>query len=99
MTWNGIAGFFAFITWCSVVSPADQSDLPKDVDALVVKGVDLTLRQEYARADSVFQVVVTSYPQHPVGYLYRAAVVQAKSIDYLDPVDFTVFDSLLEQGK
>jgi tetratricopeptide (TPR) repeat protein len=76
-----------------------QLRLPKEINVLVLEGVDLILKQEYERADSVFTTVSSKYPHHPIGYLYKAAVLQARSIDYLDPIDFAVFDSLLSIGS
>jgi len=73
--------------------------LPADLNALVREGIDFTLRQEYDRADSVFKEVVAKYPKDPIGYLYSAAVMQAKSIDYLDPLNFDAFDSLLARAE
>ncbi len=69
------------------------------LNALVSQGIDLTLRQEYERADSVFRIVSRAYPDLPYGSLYRAAVLEAKSIDYLDPLDFPVFDSLVAEAN
>lgn len=66
---------------------------------MVSKGIDLTLKQEYDSADSIFVVVSKLYPDQPYGSLYRAAVLEAKSIDYLDPLDFGKFDSLVSQAR
>jgi tetratricopeptide (TPR) repeat protein len=78
---------------------AEESRTPEHLNALITEGIDFTLRQEYDRADSVFRIVVDYYPNHPLGYLYRAAVMETKSMDYLDPLDFTTFDSLLAVAK
>lgn len=78
---------------------AEESGTPEYLRTLITKGVDFTLRQEYDRADSVFRSAVEYFPNHPLGYLYRAAVMETKSMDYLDPLDFTTFDSLLALAK
>ncbi len=77
----------------------EEPRTPEGLSVLVSEGVDLTLKQQYGQADSVFQVVSRMYPSHPFGSLYRAAVMEAKSIDYLDPLDFATFDSLVLQAK
>ena len=66
--------------------------------ALVLQGVDLILLQEYSRADSVFKLIAERYPDHPAGYLYQAAVIQARSIDFETPMEQAPFDSLLDVG-
>src|SRR5512140_332401 len=76
-----------------------ETSIPTDLDALITEGVDLTLKQDYVHADSVFRQAIVKYPHHPMGYLYRAAVMQTISMDYLDPLDFSPFDSLLVTAK
>jgi tetratricopeptide (TPR) repeat protein len=74
---------------------ADGPGVPSELNALISEGIDLTLKQEYDRADSVFRIATMRYPDHPLGYLYKAAVMETKSMDYLDPLDFSRYDSLL----
>ena len=76
-----------------------QWKLDPSLHALVVSGIDLILEQEYHRADSLFTVVTSRYPEHPAGYLYRAAVMQAYSMDFDVPIEEAKFDSLLINGK
>lgn len=67
--------------------------------SLIIGGIDLILKQEYERADSLFDDVISRYPDHPSGYLYRAAVMQAYAIDFDMPIEQEKFDSLLECGR
>ena len=69
------------------------------IHPLVVSGIDCILKQEYNRADSIFNVVSNRYPDNPVGYLYRAAVMQAYNIDFDVPIEHGKFDSLLLGGR
>jgi tetratricopeptide (TPR) repeat protein len=82
----------------AVISNA-QWKLESSVHALVVSGIDFILKQEYSRADSVFSVVASRYSDHPAGYLYRAAVMQAYTMDFDMPIEQEKFDSLLMMGK
>jgi tetratricopeptide (TPR) repeat protein len=75
-----------------------QWKLDPSVHALVVSGIDFILRQEYDKADSVFNVVTDRYPDHPAGHLYRAAVLQAYTIDFDVPIEKEKFDTLLMKG-
>jgi tetratricopeptide (TPR) repeat protein len=76
-----------------------QWKLDTSLDPFIVKGIDLILKQEYAKADSLFCCVINRYPNHPAGFLYRAAVMQAYTIDFDVPIEREKFDSLLECGR
>jgi tetratricopeptide (TPR) repeat protein len=76
-----------------------QWKLEPALDSLVAQGIDCIWKQEYLQADSIFSEVVYRYPNHPAGYLYRATVIQAHSIDYDVLIESGKFDSLLAQGR
>jgi tetratricopeptide (TPR) repeat protein len=76
-----------------------QWKLDPPLHSLVVSGIDFILRQDYDRADSVFNAVTDRYPDQPAGYLYRAAVLQAHTIDFDVPIEKEKFDSLLIKGR
>jgi tetratricopeptide (TPR) repeat protein len=76
-----------------------QGKLDPSLDSSVAKGIDLILKQEYVEADSLFSNVINHYPDHPAGFLYRAAVMQAYTIDFDVPIEREKFDSLLECGR
>jgi tetratricopeptide (TPR) repeat protein len=82
-----------------VQSAGGQWKLDQPLDSLVISGIDLILKQEYQRADSLFRCTAMNYPQHPAGYLYQAAVRQAYAIDFTVQVDRSEFDSLLAAGR
>jgi tetratricopeptide (TPR) repeat protein len=65
------------------------------MDSLLTAGIDQTLRQEYESAVKTFQIIVQEFPDHPCGFLYQAAVMQTKAMDYDLPMDRSTFDSLL----
>jgi tetratricopeptide (TPR) repeat protein len=76
-----------------------QWKLESSLHSLVVSGIDFILKHEYDRADSVFNVVAHRYPEHPIGYLYQAAVMQAYTMDFDVPIEQEKFDSLLMRGE
>ncbi|MGD0037323.1 MAG: hypothetical protein ABSC53_08530 [Bacteroidota bacterium] len=86
------------IVFGAAISQA-QWKLEPSLHTLVVSGIDFILKQEYERADSLFRVVTNCYPDHPAGYLYRAAVMQAYNMDFDVPIEQDKFDSLLMIGK
>jgi tetratricopeptide (TPR) repeat protein len=76
-----------------------QWKLDSSLHSLVVSGIDCILKHEYDQADSIFKIVIKIYPDHPAGYLYRAAVMQAYTMDFDVPIEQDKFDSLLDSGK
>jgi len=60
-----------------------------------MQGIHLTLQQEYDSAETVFQLLIQQFPNHPAGYLYLAGMLQAKYTDYGDSFDEKRYDSLL----
>jgi tetratricopeptide (TPR) repeat protein len=78
---------------------AAQPRLEPTIHAAVTTGTDFVLRQEYRQADSLFQHLAKTYPQHPAGYLYQAAVMQAEAMDCMVPIDRARFDYFLELGR
>jgi len=66
---------------------------------IILRGIDLTLKQDYPAAKALFQSVIEKYPDHPAGYLYLAGTVQAELSDYEDGFDRRLFDSLLAKGE
>lgn len=92
--------FLSFVFFCNVGAELllCQPRLEAPIHALLSQGIDLTLRQQYPQADSVFRIMARRFPGNPAGYLYQAAVLQTRSIDFEIPIDQTPFDSLLEIG-
>jgi tetratricopeptide (TPR) repeat protein len=50
----------------------------------ILTGIDLTIREKYASADSVFAAISDQHPFSPIGPLFRAAALQTKMIDRED---------------
>ena len=76
-----------------------QWKLDSSLHTLVVSGIDFILKHEYEHADSVFNIAIIKFPDHPAGYLYRAAVMQSYTMDFDVPIEQHIFDSLLNRGK
>ena len=83
-----------------VAPAASQARLPDaKMHSLILEGIDLTWREKYSQADSVFQRVIREFPEHPAGYLYQAGVGLARAMDNEMEVDIAQFDSLIDIGK
>lgn len=66
---------------------------------LVMQGIDLTWRQAFGSADSVFQIVSREFPEHPAGFIYRAGLKLTVAEDHENLLDRASFDSLLDVGR
>jgi tetratricopeptide (TPR) repeat protein len=76
-----------------------QWKLDPSLHPSVMHGIDLILKQDYPKADSLYRDIAKQYPNNPAGYLYQAAVLQAQAVDFDVPIDRIKFDSLLELGR
>jgi len=54
------------------------------VKSLVLQGMDFSFNNRFAEAEKVFDQLIQQYPQHPAGYFYKAATVQAEMLDAED---------------
>jgi hypothetical protein len=87
-----------FLSFGSSILSA-QARLPLAIHAPVIKGLECILRQEYDHADEMFRAISDSFPTHPAGPIYRAAVLQARSLDYGTLVEQERFDLLIAEGR
>ncbi|GJQ20590.1 MAG: hypothetical protein HBSIN02_09450 [Bacteroidia bacterium] len=69
------------------------------IDSLMLRGIDLTLRQEYGRAREVFRMLNESFPDHPAGAILDASVLQTMAMDYEELVNEEECDSLIRVSK
>ena len=70
-----------------------------NVHDLLLKGIDLTLKQDYPGATGLFESVTKSDPDNPAAYLYLAGALQAEYSDYENSFDQHLFDSLIAKGE
>jgi len=52
------------------------------IDSLVSVGIEYSINQKYAAAESLFEKIINMDPTHPRGYFFKAATIQSKSMDY-----------------
>jgi tetratricopeptide (TPR) repeat protein len=90
---------FMLFAGLGVAQAFAQWKLEPALNSMIVQGIDCIWKQHYVQADSIFNEVIYRYPKHPAGYLYRATVIQAHSIDFDVLIESGRFDSLLDQGK
>ncbi|MDZ7333116.1 MAG: hypothetical protein ONB31_14170 [candidate division KSB1 bacterium] len=51
-------------------------------DSLIQIGIAQSIQHNYSQAESIFQNLTETYPDHPIGYFFMAAMLQSKMIDY-----------------
>ena len=61
---------------------AAQSTFPPVIDSLITHGIDQTFSCRFDSAMNTFQKVVDRWPDHPIGYFYRAATLQSMMMHY-----------------
>lgn len=65
-----------------VESSAGQIWLDTKTDSLIRSGIELSIQHDYSQAESIFQQLIADSPDHPIGYFFMAATLQAKMMDY-----------------
>lgn len=50
----------------------------------ILKGIELTINNQFDEALLLYQQVINKYPHHPIGYFYQGATIQAKIFDSED---------------
>ncbi|MBN2092209.1 hypothetical protein JW964_21495 [candidate division KSB1 bacterium] len=83
-----------FVNWL----PA-QSKLPIMLDSLLQQSVEFTIRQNYAGAESTGLTMMKQYPEHPLGYLFMAATLQSKMLDYETDSFKDIFFNYLDKAE
>ena len=70
-----------------------------EVDSLIGRGIDQSIRQNYAEAESTFSKIIRLEKNHPRGYFFLAAVVQSKMMDFETDRWEESFLSLLKKAE
>jgi tetratricopeptide (TPR) repeat protein len=75
-----LAGLFLFqIQVLLAMNPQEEP-----VRSLILQGMDFSFNNRFEEAKQVFDQLMEQYPQHPVGYFYKAATIQARMLDEED---------------
>ena len=70
------------LSFLFVESSFGQGCFEVKTESLIQSGIELSTQHDYAKAESNFQQLIDDYPDHPVGYFFMAATIQAKMMDY-----------------
>ena len=75
-----IKNYFAILFIFFVIMLEAQDRVPDP--SLIRHGIELTIWQDYPAAENQFRELIKLSPDHPAGYLYTAAVIQAWMMDF-----------------
>ena len=90
-----IAALFAVVQAGAANTPPRAKQEMHDA---MLKGIDLTLRQDYPAAMRLFDSLTKIDPDNPAPFLYLAGMLQAQYTDYENSFDQELFDSLIAKG-
>lgn len=91
--------YFLIISLCSSTWLFAQSQLPNLLDSLLLRSVEFTIQQNYEQAELIGIDIIKLYPEHPLGYLFMAATLQSKMLDYETDLFKDKFFNYLDQAE
>lgn len=71
-----------FVLVLFYVSSLSAINFTSDVDSLIQKGIEYSIKQNYTVAINIFKNIEKNFPDQPVGYFFHAATLQTKMMDY-----------------
>lgn len=73
------------IVFCMLLNPPQifsQSPFQDSLAVLVQRSIEWTINQDYPAAETLGHQLARQYPAHPIGYLFLAATIQSKMMDF-----------------
>jgi tetratricopeptide (TPR) repeat protein len=103
---SSIIAIVIILAGCATVATAEnkqQDDFPSfyadsALTQTILAGIDLTIRERYDDADSIFTELEQRFPKSPVGTLFRAATLQAEMLDREDDWHTPRAKALIEEA-
>jgi tetratricopeptide (TPR) repeat protein len=68
------------------------------LDSLIIKGLEFSFAEKYKEADFYFDLAIRNYPESPIGYLYKAGLLDLYMIDFETDVYENRFYELLDRA-
>jgi len=78
---------FAFWMAGNFTAATAQPRIPVAIDSLLQQAIIATVNQDYDRALVKVDTVIARDPEQPIGYLFRAATLQSRMLDYENDAD------------
>lgn len=77
-----ITAIFLTLGSVSAISSAQPNIVPEEVHSLLLQGNEYLVLQRYSKADSIAELIIHLYPDHPAGYLFSLGVLQWEAMDF-----------------
>jgi len=68
------------------------------LESLIIKGLEFSFAEKYQDADFYFDLAIRNYPESPIGYLYKAGLLDLYMIDFETDVYENRFYELLDRA-
>ena len=75
-----------------------QNPYSPKIDSLILQGIDQTFNCQFDTAIATFEKLIDLYPNHIIGYFYKAATLQSKLLDYSTDLWETEYNELINQA-
>lgn len=89
--------FSCWITLFVVLSATNAQTLTDSLRKEIHFGIDETINNQFSEAETRFRRLIATYPEHPAGYFYTGATIQAEILDREDYARQQEFDDLMEK--
>jgi hypothetical protein len=76
-----------------------QTPFRDSLAVAVQRSIELTINQEYPAAENIGRQLASQYPSHPIGYLFLAATIQSKMMDFETTVWENEFFAFLDSTR
>jgi hypothetical protein len=87
--WN----VYSFYIFLSLAIDLTQEPLKSKI----IKGIELTVNNRFSEAFDLYEGMIQDYPDHPVGYFYAGACLQAKMLDAENYEEADKFYALMDR--
>ncbi len=87
-----------YLTLSIAIPLIGQNPKYSKIDSIIITGIDQTFMSDFDSAMATFQKLVEMFPDHIMGYFYKAATLQSKMMDYETDLWEEEFYRLIEKA-
>lgn len=84
---------------CCAYHVSAQTIQDDSLHTAILRGIELSGRQDYDAAGVTFDEAIRYAPGHPAGYLFKAILFQVMSLDYEVPLEEREYNKLLRRTR
>lgn len=83
---------------CLVLINEVDSLFWEPLDSLILKGLEFSYAEKYKEAEFYFELAIRNYPESPIGYLYKAGLLDLYMLDFETDVYESTFYKLCDEA-